>query len=77
MTVVAGWPSRAGVSLHLHQRNSGELVRGQRYYTYSRVYPDRSRVHKGAQLLVSQPVGLSFNQSVSRSVGQKIGRLIR
>ena len=38
-------------------------------YTHSKVYTDRSRVHKGAQVLVSQPVGLSFGQLVVLSVG--------
>ena len=54
-------------------------------YTHSKVYTDRSRVHKGAQVLVSQPVGLSFHQSVNsrlvggsviRSVGSSVGRLV-
>ena len=69
MTLITG--RQGGVSLH--QINFGKVVWGQKYHTNSKVYPDRSRVHKGAQVLVSQPVGLSFNQSVdSRLVGGSV-----
>ena len=74
VTVITGW-LRGGVSLY--QRNSGELVWVQSYYTHIRVYPDRSRVHKGAQVLVSQLVGQSVCQpSVGRLVSQSASRSV-